>query len=198
MTTPLVHIISTFYSKNRLFSMPISHTVPPDFKISTFKCTSNDDCMNMDSYRSKPGSDPVYSCPVATCSGGACECGSDCRLDPYSGVCCQDLEVIGNDVFCVESKNTPLVIKDDNLTTDMILDSAGNPWDYISSPNNAFKRAGIKGKAAMLAHKQAHILSKVDKNVCNVPDQIIYTKDKKQYITVPGSTICTMYKKYQQ
>jgi hypothetical protein len=197
MTIPLVHFISSFYSKNRaLFSMPISHTVPLDFKTSAVACTSNDDCMNMDSYRSKPGSAPVYSCPAATCSGGACECGTDCKNDPRVGYCCQDLEVIGEDVFCVESKDTPLNIKDDNLATDMILDSAGNPWDYISSPNNAMKRAGVKGKAAMLAHKKAHILSKT-KDSCNIPDQILYSKDKKQHITVPGQVVCNIYKKYQ-
>jgi len=191
---PLFNFFSS--NNNRLFSgMVVTHNVPSATS-SDFKCTSTEDCMNMDSYRSKPGQDPVYSCPAAICSDGSCNCGSDCKLDPYSGTCCQDLEAIGTDVFCIESKNTPLVIKDDNLTTDMILDSSGQPWDYISSPNNALKRKGVK-KAAMLAHKQAHVLSKTDKNVCNVPDQIIYTKDKSQYITVPGSTICKMYRKYE-
>ncbi len=95
----LIPLFNFFSSKNnRLFSgMVVSKIIPPG--VSDFKCTSTEDCMNMDSYRSKPGQDPVYSCPAAICSDGSCNCGSDCKLDPYSGVCCQDLEAIGNDVF---------------------------------------------------------------------------------------------------
>jgi hypothetical protein len=173
------------------------------FTMSSFKCTSDDDCMNMDAYRSKPGSSPVYSCPGAKCSGGSCNCGSDCKLDPYSGICCQGLEKIGQDIFCVESTGEPLKITDDSLATGKLLDSSGNPWDWISSPTNAFKHKGSsKGQSALSAHKDIHakkqaFVAAKTASTCNIPDQILYSKDKSQYVTIPGSTICNVYKKYQ-
>ncbi len=206
LTNTIYQTVSSIMNSSRSqMALPIGHTVPTDFPKSSFQCIGDDDCMNMDSYRSSPGKDPVYSCPVATCSGGTCICGPDCQLDPYSGVCCQDLEVIGNDVFCVEDKNAVLNVKGDYLANDNILDSNGNAWDYISSPNSAFKRK-IKGlgalskdsaKQSMLMAKKQHIASKANPNACNVPDQLVYSKDKKNYIIIPGATICNIYRNYQ-
>jgi hypothetical protein len=81
-----------------------------------FQCTSNEDCMNMDSYRSTPGKPPVYSCPTATCSAGVCSCEPSCKLDPYSGVCCQALEKIGGESYCVESTGQPVAITSKGIT----------------------------------------------------------------------------------
>lgn len=222
------HSIFNFVSNSLgygVYSQPahglaVTKEIPKDFKMSAFKCTGDDDCMNMDSYRSKPGQAPVFSCPAAKCAGGDCICGSDCKLDPYLGVCCQDIEVIGNDVFCVEDRTAILKIKDDDLAHDQILDSNGNPWDYISSPNSAFKKqmsianfGASKGlqalqnlpadkkqniRMALAQKKQDHVNAKSSgsNQVCNVPDQLIYNKDKTQYIVVPGSAVCNIYKKY--
>ena len=185
------------------YSLPVTKTVPPNFKTSSYKCSGDDDCMNMDSYRSKPGLDPVFSCPAAKCSGGDCICGPDCVLDPYLGVCCQDLEVINNDVFCVEDRHSVLKIKNDDLTMN-ILDSDGNTWDFISSPNSALKKqitnSGVdpkKVKQALFNSKKQHLYNKNDnKSICNVPDQLVYNKNKTQYIIIPGSTVCSIYKNY--
>ncbi len=73
-----------------------------------FQCTTNEDCMNLDSYRSKPGRPPVYSCPSATCVSGTCSCEPDCKFDSYSGVCCQGLETINGESYCVEDTSQPL------------------------------------------------------------------------------------------
>lgn len=169
----------------------------------TSTCCSNEDCMNMDSYRSKPGKSPVYSCPNATCAGGNCDCGTECKLDPYLGQCCQDLERIGTDIFCVEDKNTAINLKGDNLADDMILDSNGDMWDFIMSPNSAFKHQlklsnklqnfkNNKNMRQILKQKRMDQMS----SGCSIPDQVIYNKNKTKYIIIPGNVICKLHKKY--
>lgn len=83
-----------------------------------FKCVTNEDCMNLDSFSSsvnKGKINMVYSCPSATCNDGVCNCGNDCSLDPYSGVCCQGLDKIGDDVYCIENTNPPERKSDYNI-----------------------------------------------------------------------------------
>ena len=61
---------------------------------------------------SKPKS-VVLSCPDAVCKGatgtgnGQCECGPKCKLDKYSGTCCQDVIDIRGDKFCIEYTEPP-------------------------------------------------------------------------------------------
>ncbi len=88
------------------------YTIPLQTTNKTgFQCLTDEDCKNPDSFSSTPGKNGkmVYSCPSATCSGGVCNCGSTCALDPYSGVCCQGLEKIGGEMYCVENTSQPLV-----------------------------------------------------------------------------------------
>ncbi len=219
LTYSLYNIISSSLGKGSeqgTRSLTITKDIPINFKMSSYKCTGDDDCMNMDSYRSSPGKDPVYSCPAAKCTGNTCICGSDCKLDPYLGICCQDLEVINKDVFCVEDRNSVLKVKNDDLAHDNILDSDGNSWDYISSPNSALKKkianrysgalgalsssdAGKMMRQEIFRAKKEQVSKKLSEGgICNVPDQLIYNKNKTKYIIVPGTTICNIYKKYQE
>lgn len=87
-------------------------------QISTFKpestnvsrANSNHDlCRNINASKSVPGQPPVYTCPKAKYdySKGQCDCGDNCKRDPYTGLCCKDVEVVGtgaNQVtFCIEN-----------------------------------------------------------------------------------------------
>ncbi len=81
-------------------------TAPIDVNKIGFTCTSNEDCMNLDSFSSTPGN-PVYSCPSATCNSGVCSCEPSCKLDKYSGTCCQGLEKIGSELYCIENTAKP-------------------------------------------------------------------------------------------
>src|SRR5207237_985358 len=55
-------------------------------------CNDDDYCKNINQQKSIPGQDIVYVCPDATCVSGTCHCGSNCKLDPYTSVCCKDVE----------------------------------------------------------------------------------------------------------
>ena len=82
-----------------------------------FTCQDDEQCMNIDQNRSTldfgSGKGPtlVYACPDAKCVQGECECGSDCKLDPYTKVCCQDVIKEGDIDICVEFKGEPLDLK---------------------------------------------------------------------------------------
>ena len=71
-------------------------------------CTDDLMCQNIDSKRSKPGKDPVLVCPNAKCVAGSCQCGPDCEKDPYTGMCCSEIEertIPGSNqktTFCIE------------------------------------------------------------------------------------------------
>lgn len=101
--------------------------------ISTLGCYSNEDCMNLDSRLSRPDK-LVYSCPNARCVGGSpgtsgtCNC-VNCKLDPYSGKCCQGLEKVGNDIFCVNSSMPTFKPEGISVVTDFKPDS-----EYYTRP----------------------------------------------------------------
>lgn len=78
----------------------------PDLANANF-CYSDEDCMNLDSFSSGPKKGLVYSCPTAKCVTGSCQCGSTCKKDPYSGMCCQGLKTIRGDTFCIENTAMP-------------------------------------------------------------------------------------------
>lgn len=91
--------------ENKFPTAPAS-TVPfAPVKTSGFTCSEDIDCQNPSSFASDPSKGLVLSCPSAKCVGQKCECGSDCQLDPYSQVCCQSLEVINGESYCVEHKD---------------------------------------------------------------------------------------------
>lgn len=89
--------------------------------IAAPKCSNDMDCMNPYSYGSEPGTtcavvdgqlkcspnQPVFSCPDAKCVDGSCVCGSKCKRDPYSGMCCQGFETIRGQTFCIEVTKSP-------------------------------------------------------------------------------------------
>lgn len=81
--------------------------------ISTLKanssCRQDDDCKGINRKLSKPNN-IVYNCPNATCTGNSCSCGSGCEYDTYSGKCCQGIDVIHGQRFCVERTKAPKTI----------------------------------------------------------------------------------------
>lgn len=90
-------------SKSGILGKPARQLVPS----TAFTCTNDEDCKNIDSTSSSIEKGVVYSCPSATCNAGQCSCGSECKLDKYSGVCCQGLMKIGDITFCVENTSPP-------------------------------------------------------------------------------------------
>ncbi len=89
-------------------------------------CDNDEYCKNISSYKSEPGN-VVYSCPDATCKAGMCDCGSGCKLDAYSGSCCQGLEKVGDIEFCVEITDAPNIV---STTSDITgADSTPIPTD---------------------------------------------------------------------
>jgi hypothetical protein len=77
----------------------------PNSAINTY-CSDDSECMNIDEFSSTPDN-IVYSCPSAKCLNNQCSCGSSCKIDPYSGRCCQGLENIRGDTFCIENTAIP-------------------------------------------------------------------------------------------
>lgn len=80
--------------------------------LQTFECKYDTQCQNINSKMSEPGKPPVLVCPSAKCIGGSCECGSECKKDPYMGFCCKDVEIIKSingqgsesiNTFCIEN-----------------------------------------------------------------------------------------------
>jgi hypothetical protein len=61
-------------------------------------------CQNINSKKSTPDNIEL-ACPGAKCVGGTCDCGKKCKKDPNSGICCNSIEIIRGDKFCVESFN---------------------------------------------------------------------------------------------
>jgi len=95
-----------------------------------YSCTADTDCKHINEELSRPNN-IVYACPSATCNEGTCSCGSDCQLDPYSGLCCNDIQTVypGSDAFCVMSAKKPSVIS-----------STMSPNYSTFIPQNAFRR----------------------------------------------------------
>jgi hypothetical protein len=77
------------------------------FESEKISCTDDLMCQNINSSKSEPGKPIVLTCPTAKCVFGTCECGSKCKRDPYTGMCCKDVitEVKnGNvDTYCIEN-----------------------------------------------------------------------------------------------
>jgi hypothetical protein len=65
-------------------------------------CSDDIMCQNINSKKSTPDN-IVLVCPEAKCVGGTCQCGKKCKKDPYTGMCCNDIEKVGNDTYCVEN-----------------------------------------------------------------------------------------------
>ena len=65
-------------------------------------CSDDLMCQNINSKKSTPDN-MVLVCPDAKCLGGTCQCGKKCKKDPYSGICCSDIEKKGDDAFCIEN-----------------------------------------------------------------------------------------------
>jgi hypothetical protein len=74
---------------------------------ANFGCSLDEDCMNLDPGLSNPNN-LVYSCPKAKCLNNTCSCGSECQRDPYTGMCCQGIDIIRGDAFCIEHTERPL------------------------------------------------------------------------------------------
>ncbi len=75
-------------------------------------CIDDLQCQNINSSKSVPGQPPVLVCPSAKCVMGSCECGTECKKDPYMGFCCKDVQVVKTvngqgsesvDTFCIEN-----------------------------------------------------------------------------------------------
>jgi hypothetical protein len=77
-----------------------------DDTVGVSSCLKDEDCMNLDSYSSS-GENLVYACPGSTCTKGTCVCGSNCKFDKYSGSCCQGLEEINGEQYCIENITRP-------------------------------------------------------------------------------------------
>lgn len=80
--------------------------------MQNISCIDDLQCQNINSKMSVPGQPPVLVCPSAKCVGGTCDCGSDCKKDPYMGFCCKDVETIKSfdssghedvNTFCIEN-----------------------------------------------------------------------------------------------
>ncbi len=69
-------------------------------------CQDDDMCKNIDAKRSTVDK-LVYVCPKAVCNEGTCSCGPNCEKDPYTNMCCSEVEkkVINGQLntFCIES-----------------------------------------------------------------------------------------------
>ena len=61
-------------------------------KMMQMSCQDDLMCQNIDSRRSVPGKTPVLVCPDAKCVSGKCVCGDNCERDPYTGMCCTEVE----------------------------------------------------------------------------------------------------------
>ncbi len=69
---------------------------------NTNYCTDDLMCQNINSNKSTPDN-IVLTCPNAKCIEGTCNCGDECKRDPYTGMCCKDVEKINNDFYCIEN-----------------------------------------------------------------------------------------------
>ncbi len=65
-------------------------------------CTDDLMCQNINATKSTPDN-IILTCPAAKCLEGVCSCGTECKRDPYTGMCCKDVEKIGSDTFCIEN-----------------------------------------------------------------------------------------------
>jgi hypothetical protein len=79
---------------------------PSDVPSSNAYCQDDEECQNLDEMNSTPDN-LVYSCPTAKCIGNQCQCSPNCKKDPYTGMCCQGVQTIGSDSFCIENTATP-------------------------------------------------------------------------------------------
>lgn len=80
--------------------------------LQNISCVDDLQCQNVNSKLSIQGETPIVVCPNAKCVYGSCECGADCKKDPYTGTCCKDIEISqstdsrGNqsvNTFCIEN-----------------------------------------------------------------------------------------------
>ena len=60
-------------------------------------CESDDNCSHIDETNSTVDK-LVYLCPGSKCQEGKCQCGSGCKVDPYSGQCCKNFDKAG---YCI-------------------------------------------------------------------------------------------------
>ncbi len=78
-----------------------------NFKSGNNSCTDDLMCQNINSSKSRPGKPLVLTCPSAKCVAGTCDCGSKCKRDPYTNICCKSvIKETKNgrvDTYCVEN-----------------------------------------------------------------------------------------------
>lgn len=67
-------------------------------------CFDDEYCKNIDNTNSTPDN-VIYSCPDAVCRNNTCQCGPNCQLDPYTGMCCQELVQVRGQTFCKDVKS---------------------------------------------------------------------------------------------
>lgn len=65
-------------------------------------CSDDLMCQNINSEKSTVDN-LVLTCPNAKCVGGTCSCGSECKKDKYTGICCLDTQQIGDETYCIEN-----------------------------------------------------------------------------------------------
>jgi hypothetical protein len=84
------------------FSSKRTKIIKPERAQNSSFCTDDLMCQNINANKSKTDK-MVLTCPNAKCVGGTCDCGSNCERDPYTGICCNSIEKIGSDTFCIEN-----------------------------------------------------------------------------------------------
>ena len=84
-----------------------NNSIRDRFESEKISCTDDLMCQNINSTKSKPGKPLVLTCPAAKCVDGTCDCGSKCKRDSYSGMCCSHVEkkTVNGQVnsFCIEN-----------------------------------------------------------------------------------------------
>lgn len=106
---PSINTQASFYPNMTSRQPNMASTEPNNddpIYVKNATCYTDDDCMNMDAFSSSPNK-IVYSCPDAKCVSNSCTCGANCKKDPYSGTCCQGIETIRGDTFCIENTAIP-------------------------------------------------------------------------------------------
>jgi hypothetical protein len=83
-------------------------------KMMRMSCSDDLMCQNINATKSIPGQTPILVCPDAKCMAGTCECGPDCKKDPYTNMCCKSIEERVTKTSSGEQKTTFCI---ENFTT---------------------------------------------------------------------------------
>lgn len=74
----------------------------PQRALTQMTCQDDTVCKNIDSKRSTVDN-IIYTCPMAACVDGTCQCGPGCERDPYTGMCCSKVIKSNGTTFCEEN-----------------------------------------------------------------------------------------------